>query len=269
MLAAELADFRAGGLVVSGSFPAATPGTHSLGVTYSLSDSGTFRAANYSLASTTDTLQGVITQGNCGCGSVLALYADGVPAEGGEPVVVVVGLGSPAGAGGVSVTLSAGGTATIDADYTLSPATVSIKAGATAGMATVTVIDDSDDDDDETIVLTASASSLTASTLTLVIADNDDPPPSARTLTIAPSAPSREYGGTDDLSYAVSGLDSGDAATDVVCRLAVSRCGRGRRKLRLRHERPVHSRGIRGQVLAARRALGGELHHHSRVPSRR
>ena len=40
--------------------------------------------------------------------------------------------------------------------------------------------------------------------------------PPAGTLTITPSAPSREYGGTDDLSYAVGGLDAGDAATDVV-----------------------------------------------------
>ena len=211
VLAAELADFRSGGLLVSGSFPAATPGTHSISVTYSLGDSGSFRAANYTLTSTSDTLQGVITRANCGCGSRLALYADGVPAEGGDPVTVVVGLGSPAGAGGVSVTLSAGGTATLGADYTLSPATVSVAAGATAGMATLTVIDDSVDDDDETIVLSASASSLTASTLTLVIADND-----SSALTIAPSAPSREYGETDDLSYAVGGLDAGDAATDVV-----------------------------------------------------
>ena len=214
VLAAELADFRSGGLVASGAFPAATAGTHSLSVTYSLGDHGSFKAANYTLTSTTGTLRGEITQVNCGCDSRLMLLADGVPAEGGDLVTVVVGLGRPAGPGGVTVTLTAGGTATADADYTLSPTTVSIAAGATAGMSTVTVIDDAVDDDDETIVLNAaaSASSLTASPLTLTIADNDDAP----TLTITPRAPSREYGGTDDLSYTVGGLDPGDAATDVV-----------------------------------------------------
>ncbi len=214
VLTAELADFRAGGLRVSGSFPAATAGTHSLSVTYSLGDNGTFKAANYTLSAATDTLRGEITQANCGCDSRLMLLADGVPAEGGGPVTVVVGLGRPAGPSGVTVTLTAGGTATADADYTLSPTTVSVAAGATAGMSTVTVIDDAVDDDDETIVLNAaaSASSLTASPLTLTIADNDDAP----TLTITPREPSREYGGTDDLSYTVGGLDPGDAATDVV-----------------------------------------------------
>ena len=81
-------------------------------------------------------------------------------------------------------------------------------------MSTITVVDDAVDDDDETIILNApaSASSLTAAPLTLTIIDNDDAP----TLTITPTAPSRAYGGTDDLSYAVGGLDAGDAATDVV-----------------------------------------------------
>ena len=119
VLATELADFRAGGLQVSGSFPAATPGTHSLSVTYSLGDSGTFRAANYTLSSTSDTLGGEITQANCGCASRLMLLADGVPAEGRYPVTIVVGLPSPAGPGGVTVTLTASGTATVGDDYTI------------------------------------------------------------------------------------------------------------------------------------------------------
>ena len=61
VLASELADFRAGGLVVSGAFPAATPGTHDVAVTYSLQDHGSFKAANYSLSATAATLQGRIT----------------------------------------------------------------------------------------------------------------------------------------------------------------------------------------------------------------
>ena len=37
-----------------------------------------------------------------------------------------------------------------------------------------------------------------------------------RALTITPSAPSRQYGGTDDLGYTVDGLDAGDTSNDVV-----------------------------------------------------
>ena len=63
VLSSELADFRAGGLQVSGSFAAATAGTHDVSVTYSLQDHGSFKAGNYTLASTTDTLRGEITAG--------------------------------------------------------------------------------------------------------------------------------------------------------------------------------------------------------------
>ena len=51
VLPGELADFRAGGLAVTGAFPKATAGTHDLKVTYSLSDHGSFKASNYSLSS--------------------------------------------------------------------------------------------------------------------------------------------------------------------------------------------------------------------------
>ncbi|WP_419853828.1 GLUG motif-containing protein [Candidatus Poriferisodalis sp.] len=64
VLSSELADFRAGGLQVSGSFNAATAGTHDVSVTYSLQDHGSFKAGNYTLASTTDTLRGEITAGS-------------------------------------------------------------------------------------------------------------------------------------------------------------------------------------------------------------
>ncbi|WP_419847545.1 cadherin-like beta sandwich domain-containing protein [Candidatus Poriferisocius sp.] len=59
--AAELDDFRAGGLVVTGQFPTAAAGTHSVAVTYSLRDQGAFKAANYTLLTATATLTGQIT----------------------------------------------------------------------------------------------------------------------------------------------------------------------------------------------------------------
>ena len=58
VLAAQLADFRAGGLRVSGAFPSAEAGTHDVAVAYSLGDHNSFTAANYRLARTTATLQG-------------------------------------------------------------------------------------------------------------------------------------------------------------------------------------------------------------------
>ena len=64
VLPAELADFRVGGLQVGGFFPAATAGTHSLSVTYSLQDHGSFEANNYALSATTGTLQGELSAGN-------------------------------------------------------------------------------------------------------------------------------------------------------------------------------------------------------------
>ncbi|MCY4629284.1 MAG: cadherin-like beta sandwich domain-containing protein, partial [bacterium] len=60
VLPAELADFRAGGLQVAGSFPTAAAGAHNVAVAYSLADHGAFKAANYELLQTTATLQGRI-----------------------------------------------------------------------------------------------------------------------------------------------------------------------------------------------------------------
>ena len=175
VLAAELADFRAGGLVVTGVFPAATPGTHDVSVTYSLQDHGAFKAANYSLSATTDTLPGELTAVTA-CAAGLTLAVDRLPAEGGNPVTVIFALSQPAGPEGATVSLTTGGTATSGVDYTLSAATAVIPPGVAGGTATITVIDDTIDDDDETIILNAAvaSSSLTAGPLTLTIADNDD-----------------------------------------------------------------------------------------------
>ena len=105
----------------------------------------------------------------------LMLFADGVPAEGGDPVTIVAGLRDPAGPEGVSVTLTTRGTATGD-DYTLSASIINIAPGSTAGLATITVTDDALDDDGETIILSAAASSpsLASTPLSLTIMDNDD-----------------------------------------------------------------------------------------------
>ena len=51
VLASEVADFRAGGLVVTEARPSAEAGTHGVNVRYMLANSGRFKAANYELGS--------------------------------------------------------------------------------------------------------------------------------------------------------------------------------------------------------------------------
>ena len=201
VLPAELADFRAGGLVVSGSFPLATPGEHRLSVTYALRDHGSFKAGNYALTVTADTLPGELTEvAACGAGLILATLE--VLAEGNDSTTVMVSLDKPAGPNGVKVFLTVSGTATrgkrdlswhewsnfgkgripIDRaggdDYIFSDPTVNIAPGTKAGITYIFVLDDTVDDDDETVILdaTAPALSLTANTLTLTIKDNDRAP---------------------------------------------------------------------------------------------
>ena len=60
VVASQLADFRAGGLAVSGTFPSAEPGSHEVSVTYSLQNHRGFKTGNYTLSSSTGTLHGEI-----------------------------------------------------------------------------------------------------------------------------------------------------------------------------------------------------------------
>ena len=88
VVAGELADFRAGGLVVSGAFPAAAAGpydvaagSYDVSVTYSLQDHGSFKAGNYTLSSNAAgaTLRGAIRArppGTCGVQPVAVDVSD-------------------------------------------------------------------------------------------------------------------------------------------------------------------------------------------------
>ena len=63
VVTAQVAGFRSG-LTVSGSFPDAaksTAGEYDVAVTYTLGDSGTFKASNYTLGDSGDTLRGTVT----------------------------------------------------------------------------------------------------------------------------------------------------------------------------------------------------------------
>ena len=65
VVASELADFRAGGLRVSGAFPSSSAGSHDVRATYSLQDHGSFKAGNYTLSAGAAgaTLRGEILDG--------------------------------------------------------------------------------------------------------------------------------------------------------------------------------------------------------------
>ena len=58
--AAELADFRVGGLLVSGAFPSAEPGSYDVSVTYTLQDHGSFKASSHTLSAISAILHGEI-----------------------------------------------------------------------------------------------------------------------------------------------------------------------------------------------------------------
>ena len=64
--------------------------------------------------------------------------------------------------GGVSfdaeqtIVLTLTGSATAADDYTITPASITIAAGQTAGSATITTVDDAESEGDETITITAS-----------------------------------------------------------------------------------------------------------------
>ncbi len=198
VLAAELADFRAGGLQVSGGFPAATPGTHDLSVTYALQDQGSFKAANYSLSATSATLQGELTE-VAACGAALMLFADRMPEEG-QAVNLIVALDGPIeDPAGVRIMLSASGTATTE-DYTLSPNVLTIQAGLGARVATINVKDDTMNDPGETIIIDATAEghSLQAGSLVLTIVDNDAQPVSSKPAVTPDCSPSTDGDYDDD-----------------------------------------------------------------------
>ena len=115
----------------------------------------------------------------------LWLAAAPAPAEGGPAVTVTARLDTAAPAPGTEVTLSTAGSTAGSADYTLSPGTIRIAAGETAGTATLYITDDRLDDAGETIVLRATSTNptLTSNTLTLTIADNDTTTPTTPTGT--------------------------------------------------------------------------------------
>ena len=91
-----------------------------------------------------------------------------------QTVTVTAELSAAAGSQGVSVGLARNSSSTAStADFTLSPATISISSGQTRGTATLTVKGDQLVEADETLVLDATATDHTAGSLTVTIKDDD------------------------------------------------------------------------------------------------
>ena len=91
----------------------------------------------------------------------------------GDDAIVTVDTGGVAFAIDQTITLVLGGSATATADYTITPASITLAANATSGSATLTVVDDSIVEDSETIAITARHGTTTAAVANATIADND------------------------------------------------------------------------------------------------
>ena len=113
----------------------------------------------------------------------------------------------------VSITVSLATIATLGADFSQTPPTFDILAGATTGTFTVTALQDALDEEDEGIlfgILSATNATVVhpVAPVSTVITDDDDPP----TVTLAPSAPTiSETGETTSIVTATLSGPSGKA----------------------------------------------------------
>ncbi|MEQ9799689.1 MAG: Calx-beta domain-containing protein [Salinisphaeraceae bacterium] len=98
--------------------------------------------------------------------------------ENGGSTTVTVTLSEPAGQT-VTVTPALGGAATRDGDYSLSPPTLSIAAGATSASASLTALDDTAHEADEAILIglgtLENARPGAPAATTVIVTDNDEP----------------------------------------------------------------------------------------------
>ena len=72
-----------------------------------------------------------------------------------------------------TISLTFGGSATADSDYTVTPSSITLPAGATSGTAVVAPLDDTIAEGDETILITASLGDAEIGAVELALADDD------------------------------------------------------------------------------------------------
>ena len=85
------------------------------------------------------------------------------------------------------------------------------------------------------------------------------------TITITPNSTTRQYGGTDDLSYTVSGLVNGDEPGEVITGEVGPHDRKRRGQLHHQSGNADHSPGIRREVHPACRSDLHDLHNHAQT----
>ena len=119
----------------------------------------------------------------------------------GDDAIVTLDTGGVAFATDQDITLVLGGSATA-ADYTITPASITLAANQTSGSATITVVDDSLVEGNETIEITARHGTTTAAVANATIADNDT---ATFSLEVDPDAIAEQGTGSATVTVAITG----------------------------------------------------------------
>ena len=141
-------------------------------------------------------------------------------AEAAGASTLTVSTGATTFAADQTITLALAGTATAGDDYTITPETVTLKAGETTATATVTAVQDTIDESDETVLITASHNFNTIGARQTVTIADDDAAPTFLSRALS-STPIAEAAGTATLNVQLS-LDSTVFATDQTITLALA-----------------------------------------------
>ena len=128
----------------------------------------------------------------------------------GDDAIVTVDTGGVVFDSDQTITLVLEGTATATADYTITPASITLAANATSGSATLTVVDDSIVEDNETIEITAHHGTTTAPAANATIADNDT---AMFSLEVDPDAIAEEETGSATVTVDTGGVTFASAQT--------------------------------------------------------
>ena len=109
-------------------------------------------------------------------------------AEAAGTSTLTVSTGATAFAADQTIALALAGTATKDDDFTITPETVTLKAGETSATATVTAVQDVFDEANETVLITASHNSSTIGSRQTVTITDDDAAPALSSVSVSNAA---------------------------------------------------------------------------------
>ena len=234
--------------------------------------SATIAAVDDTLSEDAETIAIAASHGGTAIGSVeitisasdqttfsLLLFPDDAAVTEGESATVTVDTGGVSFDVEQTIVLTLTGSATAADDYTITPASITIAAGQTAGSATITTVDDAESEGDETITIAASHEAASIGTRNLTIIDND----ADFSLTVIPAAIAE---GDDAVVTVDTGGVSFDVEQDDRPDAHRQRDGRGRLHDHAcqHHDRGRPDRGQRHHHDGGRRRVGGRRNHHDR-----